>query len=251
MSVSTAVASIRTLRPDSIFSAFAQEQDPVSICSIRSAERAAQNMKEKLYARANYLALFTIIYNLVEGGVSVWFGAADETLALFGFGVDSFIEVISAIGVWHMLRRIKSNDGETQDEFEQRALRITGTAFYILSAGLVLTAGMNLYGQRKPETTLWGIVISLLSVSFMWYLIHQKTKIGNALNSPAILADAACSRACVYLSVVLMISSIGYELTGFGSLDALGAILISWLTFKEGRESFGKARGMNCSCNCS
>jgi len=208
-------------------------------------------MKEKLYIRANFLALFTIIYNLVEGGVSVWAGAADETLTLFGFGVDSFIEVISAIGVWHMLRRIKVNGGETRDEFEQRALRITGAAFYVLSAGLVITAGINLYGQHKPETTLWGIVISLLSISFMWFLIHQKTKVGTALNSPAILADAACSRACLYLSVVLMISSLGYELTGIGSLDAIGAILISWLTIKEGREAFGKARGMNCSCSSS
>lgn len=208
-------------------------------------------MKEQLYIRANYLALFTIIYNLVEGIIAVWLGTSDETLALFGFGVDSFIEVISAIGVWHMLRRIKANDGETRDEFEQRALRITGVAFYILSAGLLLTAGINLYQGHKPETTLWGVVISLISISFMWYLIHQKTKVGTALNSPAILADAACSRACVYMSVVLMISSFGYELTGLGSLDAIGAILISWLTFKEGRESFEKARGMDCSCSCS
>jgi divalent metal cation (Fe/Co/Zn/Cd) transporter len=214
-------------------------------------ERPYFDMKEHLYIRANFLALFTIIYNLVEGGVSVWLGAADETLALFGFGVDSFIEVISAIGVWHMLRRIKANDGETRDEFEQRALRITGAAFYILSLGLVLTAAINLYGQHQPETTVWGIIISLLSISFMWYLIHQKTKVGIALNSSAILADAACSRACVYLSVILMISSLGYELTGIGSLDSIGALLISWLTFKEGREAFGKAKGMDCSCNCS
>ena len=208
-------------------------------------------MKDRLYARANYLAIFTIFYNIVEGGASVWFGSADETLALFGFGVDSFIEVISAIGVWHMLRRIRANAGETRDEFEQRSLRITGAAFYLLSVGLLLTAGMNLYGGHKPETTFWGIIISLLSISFMWYLINQKTKVGIALNSPAILADAACSRACLYLSAVLMISSVGYELTGIGSLDAIGAILISWLTFKEGLESFGKARGMNCSCSCS
>lgn len=208
-------------------------------------------MKKNLYIRANFLALFTIFYNLVEGGASVWLGAADETLALFGFGVDSFIEVISAIGVWHMLRRIRNNGGETRDEFEQRALRITGVAFYVLSAGLVLTAGMSLYGQHRPETTLWGIVVSLLSVSFMWYLIRQKTKVGTELDSPAILADAACSRACLYLSMVLMISSAGYELTGIGSLDAFGAILIAWLTYKEGRESFEKANGMNCSCSCS
>jgi divalent metal cation (Fe/Co/Zn/Cd) transporter len=208
-------------------------------------------MKEKLYTSANYLALFTIFYNIAEGAISVWFGAADETLALFGFGVDSFIEVISGVGVWHMLRRIKANAGETRDEFEQRALRITGVAFYILSAGLVVTAGMNLYQQHKPETTLWGIVISLFSITFMWFLIRQKTRVGTALNSPAILADAACSRACLYLSLLLMISSAGYELTGIGSLDAIGAILISWLTIREGREAFGKAKGMSCSCSSS
>ncbi|MHB8056950.1 MAG: cation transporter [Desulfuromonadaceae bacterium] len=208
-------------------------------------------MKENLYIHANFLALYTIFYNLVEGGISVWFGAADETLALFGFGVDSFIEVISAVGVWHMLRRIRANGGESRDEFEQRALRITGVAFYILSVGLVVTAGLNLYQQHRPETTLWGIVISVLSISFMWFLIRQKTIVGTALNSPAILADAACSRACLYLSLVLMISSVGYALTGIGSLDAIGALLISWLTIREGREAFGKARGMGCSCSCS
>jgi divalent metal cation (Fe/Co/Zn/Cd) transporter len=204
-----------------------------------------------LYRRASYLAVFTIIYNLVEGAVSVWFGAADETLALFGFGVDSFIEVISAVGVWHMLQRIRSNNGETRDEFEQRALSITGAAFYLLSAGLVLTAAVNLYQQHKPEATLPGVIISSLSISFMWYLIHHKTKVGIALNSAAILADAACSRACVYLSLVLLAASLGYELTGIGSLDALGALFIAWLTWREGRESFQKAAGMACSCCCS
>lgn len=208
-------------------------------------------MNEQLYVRANYLALFTILYNLAEGMIAVWLGTADETLALFGFGVDSFIEVVSALGVWHMLQRIKANGGGTRDEFEQRALRITGFAFYALSAGLLVTAGINLYQGHKPETTLWGVIISLISISFMWYLIHQKTKVGTALDSPAILADAACSRACVYMSVVLMISSFGYELTGFGSLDAIGSIIISWLTYKEGRESFEKASGMECSCSCS
>lgn len=209
-----------------------------------------QHKPEQLHSYANVLALFTIFYNLLEGLVSVWLGAADETLALFGFGMDSFIEVISAIGVWHMLRRIRTNGGETRDEFEQRALRITGGAFYLLALGLIATAVVNLYQQHKPETTLWGIVVALVSISFMWALIHYKVKVGTALNSPAILADAACSRACMYLSLVLMASSLGYALTGIGSLDSIGALLIAWLSFKEGREAFGKAKGLSCSC-CS
>jgi len=207
--------------------------------------------RDRLLTRASRLAILTIVYNFVEGIISMALGGADETLALFGFGVDSFIEVISAIGVWHMLRRLRVHGEERRDAFEQRALRITGGAFHALTVGLVLMATLNLVQQHKPETTLWGVVVSLVSMSFMWLLIHYKTKVGNALNSPAILADAACSRACVYLSVVLLIASAGYELTGIGSLDAIGAMLIAWLTWKEGREAFGKAWGMDCSCSCS
>lgn len=207
--------------------------------------------REEWLQRASWLALFTIFYNIAEGVGSVWFGAADETLSLFGFGMDSFIEVVSAVGVWHMLRRIAHHGGEQRDAFEQRALRITGSAFYLLTAGLLLTAVINLSSNHKPETTLWGIVISLISISFMWFLIQQKTRVGHALNSPAILSDAACSRACLYLSLVLMVSSVGYELTGLGWLDAVGAVGIAWLAYKEGREAFGKAKGLSCSCSCS
>lgn len=205
--------------------------------------------REKLYATANLLAVLTIFYNIAEGAVSVWFGVADETISLFGFGVDSFVEVISGVGIWHMVRRIRVNGGETRDEFERQALRITGWAFYLLTAGLVLTAGLSLYENHRPESTFWGIIVSLASISIMWGLIHYKTKVGKALNSSAILADAACSRACLYLSLVLLGASAGYQLTGFGSVDAVGALLIAWFAFREGREAFRKARGLACCCS--
>lgn len=181
----------------------------------------------------------------------MWLGASDETLALFGFGVDSFIEVVSAVGIWHMLRRIRANNGETCDTFEQRALKITGGSFYLLSAGLAVTAVLNICLKHKPETTVWGIAISLISILFMWVLIQQKTKVGKALNSEAILADAECSRVCVYLSLVLLAASAGYELTGIGNLDAIGALLMAWLALKEGRESYQKAEGISSGCCCS
>lgn len=216
-----------------------------------TATELSQELRNSLLTRASLLAALTIGYNFVEGTVSMALGGADETLALFGFGVDSFIEVISAVGVWHMLRRIRNNDGEARDAFEQRALRITGGAFYALTAGLIVMAALNLIQGHRPETTVWGVVVSLLSMSFMWLLIHHKVKVGTALDSPAILADAACSRACLYLSVVLLIASAGYELTGIGSLDAIGALSIAWFTWKEGREAFGKARGLACACSCN
>lgn len=205
--------------------------------------------KANLYKWANILALITIFYNVIEGIVSVFFGFKDETIALFGFGIDSFVEVISGVGIWHMIRRLKQNGNENPDRFEKDALRVTGTAFYMLAIVLVITAILNIYQGHKPETTLWGIIISAISISTMWALIHYKLKIGKELNSQAILTDAACTKVCIQLSLILLLASAGYELTRIGGLDSIGAILIAWLSFREGRESFQKARG-NIVCGC-
>jgi divalent metal cation (Fe/Co/Zn/Cd) transporter len=208
--------------------------------------RTAPESRERLLQRANTLALVTVFYNIAEGLVSVGFGMHDETIALFGFGVDSFVEVISGIGIWHMLRRMRAHAGESAGRFERGALRVTGAAFYLLAAGLTATAGVNLVRRASPGSTFWGVVVSLVSLATMALLIHAKTRVGRALSSQAILADAACTRACLYLSGVLLASSLGYRLTGIGGLDAAGAVGIAWLAFREGREAFAKARGTGC-----
>jgi len=205
--------------------------------------------KAGLYKWASALALITIFYNLIEGIVSLFFGLEDGTIALLGFGIDSFVEVISGIGIWHMIRRLRQNGNENPDRFERQALSITGTAFYILTIGLIVTAAVHLYQGHRPETTFWGIIVACVSVLSMWALIHYKMKVGRGLNSQAILADAACTRMCIQLSVVLLMASAGYELTGFGGLDSIGAILIAGLSFREGREAFQKAKGeVVCCC---
>lgn len=201
-----------------------------------------------LYKWASALALFTIFYNIAEGSISVGFGLGDETVSLFGFGLDSFVEVISGIGIWHMVRRWKSNHAARPDIFERQALRITGIAFYLLTFGLAVTAIVNIFTHHHPETTFWGIVVASVSIVTMWILIHYKVKIGKALHSPAILADANCTKTCVYLSFALLFASIGYELTGIGWFDSFGAVAIAGFSWKEGRESFLKAKGIGCKC---
>ena len=203
---------------------------------------------QQLYRTATLLALITIFYNIAEGVVSIWFGAEDETIALFGFGLDSFVEVISGIGIWHMVRRLGKGDQESRDPFEKRALRITGGAFYLLAGGLLVSAVISILQGHHPATTRWGIIVSVLSIVAMQALLHYKVKVGTALSSPAILSDAACTRTCLQLSVVLLASSAGYALTGIGYLDAVGSLFIAILSIREGREAIQKARGLACSC---
>ena len=205
---------------------------------------------KKLYSFASALALITIAYNIVEGVVSVFFGVEDGSMVLFGFGVDSFVEVISGIGIWHMVRRIRNNGKENPDRFEQTALRITGAGFYVLTIGLAIIAAVNLYQGHKPETTFWGIVISVISIATMWLLIHYKIKVGKQLNSEAILSDAACTRACLQLSIVLLIASVGYELTHIGGIDSVGTFVIAGLCYREGKEAFEKAKAKSFACVC-
>ncbi len=202
--------------------------------------------EEKIYRRAFQLSLFTIFYNVAEGLISVIMGFSDETLALFGFGVDSFIEVMSGIGIAVMILRIRQNPESSKEKFEINALKITGTAFYILSVGLAAGVTVNIITGHTPETTLWGIIISVISIIVMIWLMNAKKKVGKRLNSEPIISDSNCTRVCVYMSVVLLASSLIYETTGFIYADAIGAAGLIYFSVSEGREAFEKAKGKAC-----
>jgi divalent metal cation (Fe/Co/Zn/Cd) transporter len=206
--------------------------------------------RRKMLSAALILAILTITYNLAEGIISVILGMSDETLALFGFGVDSFVEVISGIGVLHMVVRMRRRPVEEHDRFEVTALRITGAGFILLAAGLTVGGILSIVTARVPDTTVPGMVIAAVSLVTMWVLVRYKLRVGQALSSDAIIADAHCTRACLRLSLVLLVSSGVYALTGWGFVDALGSFGIGLLALFEGREALQKARTREIACTC-
>ena len=206
------------------------------------------NSVQKLYSKAFQLSLFTIFYNIIEGIISMILGYKDETLSLFGFGADSFIEVMSGIGIAVMIVRIRQNPESSRGKFEITALKITGTAFYLLAAGLAAGIVYNLVNHIKPETTFWGVIISLISIAVMAWLMNSKRNVGKKLDSDPIIADANCTKVCVYMSLVLLAASLIYELTGFPYADAVGAAGLAYFSITEGKEAFEKAKGKECEC---
>lgn len=205
--------------------------------------------RNQLYKLTFKLAIFTILYNLLEGIISTYLGYDDESLALFGFGVDSFIEAISGLGIAHMVIRIKQQPNSNRDEFEKTALKITGLSFYLLAIGLIVTGIYNILTNHKPTATFWGILISMVSILIMWALIIVKTKTGKKLESDAILADAECTKVCIYMSIVLLISSGIYEFFNISYVDSIGTLGIAYFALKEGKECFEKASSnKHCSC---
>ena len=207
--------------------------------------------ESRLYRTALFLSLFTIFYNVLEGIVCIYFGYDSEALTLFGFGADSFIEVVSGLGIFQMILRIRRHPETTVSKFEIRALRITGVSFMILALGLMAGIVVNLIAHHKPESTFWGTLISSISIVVMLWLVISKRKIGRKLNSSAILADAGCSQVCIYMSLVLLFSSALYEFTGFAYADVIGSAGLIWFSVAEGREALQNAKERKyTSCSC-
>lgn len=203
----------------------------------------------KAYKVAFGLAVFTIIYNIIEGLISTYLGYEDSTLALFGFGSDSFIEVVSGLGIAHMILRIRKHPESERDPFEHTALKITGTGFYILVFALMITSFYNIWMNHQPKTTFYGVIISAISIIVMLALVAWKRKVGRKLDSKPIMADANCTMVCVYMSIILLISSGVYEWAGIPYIDSIGTLGLSYFAFKEGRECFEKAAHNTYCCD--
>ncbi len=169
-------------------------------------------------------------------------------MTLFGFGADSFIEVFSGLGITHMIIRIQKNNSN-RNNFEKTALKITGFSFYFLVAGLIITSVYNIWTGHNPTTTFTGVVISIISIVVMFSLMLLKRKEGNKLYSEAILADAECTRVCIYMSIILLTCSDIYELFRISYIDSIGTLGLSYFAFKEGRECFEKAKNDQHCCN--
>jgi divalent metal cation (Fe/Co/Zn/Cd) transporter len=147
-----------------------------------------------------------------------------------------------------MIIRIRRNPVSSKTKFEISALKITGTSFFLLAAGLLAGILFNIVNQNKPVTTIWGIIISVASIAVMIWLMQAKRTVGRKLGSDAITADANCTKVCVYMSVVLLISSLIYEFTAFAYADAIGAAGLAYFSISEGKEAFEKAKGKECEC---
>lgn len=208
--------------------------------------------------RAILLSWLTIAYNLVEAGVSMGFGWADESVALFGFGVDALIEVASAVAVLWRFRGESGAAAMPDLARERRATLIIGALFVLLALGTVAGAAARLVAGTPPQTTVPGVVVALVSLSFMFFLWAGKRRTAAALDSATVASDAACSLACIQLSGVLLVGSALFALAPqLWWVDAAAAIALAVLIGRDGVGGIRAARrpafsgGCGCGHACS
>ena len=197
--------------------------------------------------RALLLAWLTVAYNLVEGGVSIAFGVSDGSVALWGFGFDSLVEVASALVVLWRLRALEARITER----ERRATLAIGGLFLLLGITIALSSSLQLFHHQHPTTTLPGLVISALSLSFMVFLWRSKQRVALALDSATLASDAACSRACIQLSAILFLGSLLYWVApGLWWVDAVAGLGLTALIIREGIQGIRAARHPDFSGGC-
>lgn len=183
---------------------------------------------------------FTIAWNALEGLVAVVAGAIAGSISLVGFGIDSFIEVTSgSVLLWRMS---VDADAHRRDLNEKRALRIVGVCFLLLAVYIAYESGTDLWSRRAPEHSIPGIVLACVSLFVMPLLSRAKRKVGRALGSAAMHADAKQSEFCTYLSAILLAGLLLNAFFGLWWADAVAALIMVPIIAKEGIEGLqGKA----------
>ncbi|HEY7097549.1 MAG TPA: cation transporter [Terriglobales bacterium] len=194
--------------------------------------------------RGILLEYLTIGWNLIEGIVAVASGAISGSIALIGFGIDSFIETSSgAILLWRLVAEHRGQDAE---RVERKALKLVGISFMLLAVYVAFDSIKALIEKEAPERSVIGISIAVASLIAMPWLAHAKRKAARDLNSAALRADSRQTSLCAYLSVILLGGLILNAVLGWWWADPVAALCMLPIIVKEGREAL---RGEAC-CDC-
>ncbi|HSW67018.1 MAG TPA: cation transporter [Bacteroidales bacterium] len=204
------------------------------------------NMEERLHKRALLLSYFTVAYNIIEGIVSVTAGMMAGSIALIGFGSDSFIESLSgAIMIWRFSKhgKISSKD---EIKVEKRAIKLVGYAFLVLSLFVLYKSIETLYLREIPDASPFGIVIAIVSIIVMPLLYIMKYRTGKSISSVSLIADSKQTLACLFLSASLLIGLMLNYFYGFWQADPIIGLIIAGFLFQEGIKTIKEEK--LCSC---
>ena len=194
-----------------------------------------------LLARALRLEYLTVGWNIVEGLVAIAAAGVSGSVALLGFGVDSFVESASgSVMIWRLLGERHADEGDEarMERLERRAQELVAGSLALLAVYIAWDSITSILAGDRPQPSLVGIVLAVVSLAVMWWLAREKRRVGVALGSRAMTADAFQTDACFWLSLFLLVGIGANALMGWWWADPLAALGMTLFIGREALEAW-------------
>ncbi len=199
--------------------------------------------RQTLIGEAFRLEWLTIAWMIIEGTLAIAFGILAHSITLVAFGIDSGIELISAaVLVWRLWVELRL-EKRVSERAEKTASKIGGILLFALAIYVVVSAAWSLWRGSGEEFSLVGLITAAIAIPLMYGLSKGKLRVAEALQSRALLADAAESIACGYLSFVVVLGFLAYLLLQVWWIDAVSSLVIVYFLLREAREAW---KGEEC-----
>lgn len=198
--------------------------------------KSGQPELNRLHKKALFLSYFTVGYNILEGAVSIFAGILAGSIALVGFGLDSFVESLSGgVMIWRFHQQ-KDLSEEEEEKLEKRATRLVACTFFILGAYVLYESVKKLLVHEIPEPSIIGMAVAVASIIVMPVLFTMKYRTGMQLKSKSLIADSKETLACLFLSIALLVGLGLNYLFGFWQADPIVGLIVVVFLAREGYE---------------
>lgn len=189
----------------------------------------------------------TIAWMVIEAVVAIGSGIAAQSITLTAFGLDSVIELISALVlIWRLGVELK-HGREFSETAERRASKIGGGLLFALAAYVVLSVAWSIWHGHGQEFSMPGLAVAVAAIPIMYFLAKRKISLAERIGSRALRADAVESITCGWLSCAVVVGLTAQYLLGAWWIDAVTSLGIVWFVVKEGREAW---QGQACCDDC-
>ncbi len=196
--------------------------------------------------KALILSYFTVFYNIFEGIFSIFIGFFSGSIALVGFGLDSFIESLSGgVMIWKLSKHEKLSEAENEKK-ERKAVKLIAYTFFILGVYILYESLKKLYLKEVSTPSIYGLIIPIASIIIMIALFYAKQNIGKAMGSRSLILDSKQTLACIFLSISLLIGLTLNYLFGLWWSDPVVGVIIAFFLFREGYEALEEERLCGC-----
>jgi divalent metal cation (Fe/Co/Zn/Cd) transporter len=210
----------------------------MSSASTPSPANAGQESRLLEVSAAFSLELFTVAYMVFEASAALGIGFVTRSVSLQTFGLDSLIEIASALVLlWRLNVERRGGDSARVESMEHRAERFVGWSLLALAAYVLIQSIYSVIGREQPESSIWGIALAAASLVVMPLLAKLKLRYADRIGSRALHADAFETLACAYLSFTLLLGLGANYLLGWWWADSLAALAMLYFIVREAREA--------------